>query len=130
MAKHKHPPRLSEAQLQIMNVVWDREEATVAEVWEALSADRQLARNTVQTMMTRLEQKGWLTHRTAGQTFHYAAAVARGATLRRLVRDLVDSAFGGSVEGLVLALLEDRDISQEEAELIRAMIDEAKGSES
>ncbi|KPJ70720.1 MAG: hypothetical protein AMS14_10140 [Planctomycetes bacterium DG_20] len=110
-----------------MHVVWDRGEATVAEVWEALSADRALARNTVQTMMARLEDKGWLKHTADGKTYRYSAAVPRTLTLRRLVRDLVDSAFGGSVEGLVMALLEGRGVSKEEADRIRAMIDEAEG---
>src|SRR5437763_534664 len=51
-------PPLSAAQLEIMNVVWGRGEATVAEVWRALSARRKVARNTVLTMLARLEEEG------------------------------------------------------------------------
>ncbi len=49
---------LSEAQMEIMNVVWDRGEATVADVWKVLAARRAVARSTVLTMLTRLEEKG------------------------------------------------------------------------
>ena len=60
MAKTHVLPPLSEAQLEIMNVVWDRGEVTVAQVWKILSTRRKVARNTVQTMLARLEEKGWL----------------------------------------------------------------------
>jgi BlaI family penicillinase repressor len=119
------PPSLSEAQLEIMNVVWDRGEATVAEVWRTLSARRQVARNTVQTMMTRLEEKGWLRSRSEGNAFRFAAARPREATLGTMVRRLVDTAFGGSAEGLILALLDGRGVSRAEADRIREMIDRA-----
>ncbi len=128
MTTSKHPPKLSAAQLQIMNVVWRRGQPTVAEVWESLSTDRRLARNTVQTMMARLEQKGWLRHATDGQAFRYLAVFPRAATLRRLVRDLVETAFGGSAEGMVMALLEDPGVSKDQAGRIRAMIDKAQES--
>jgi BlaI family penicillinase repressor len=113
---------LSEAQLEIMNLVWDRGEATVAEVWKALSARRKLARNTVQTMMVRLEEKGWLTSQTDEHAFRYRAAVPREAVQGMMVRRLLDSAFGGSAEGLVMALLDGRGISRVEADRVRALI--------
>jgi len=126
MGKRGQPPALSEAQLEIMNVVWDQGETTVAEVWNVLSAGRSVARNTVQTLMTRLEEKGWLRHRAEGQTFYYRAAHARQATVGRLVQRLVDTAFAGSRSGLMLALLEGRGITADEAQRIREMIDQAE----
>ncbi len=126
MSQPARLPPLSEAQLEIMHVVWDRHEATVADVWQALSAQRAVARNTVQTMMTRLEEKGWLRHRADGQTFYYRAACPRQATLGHVVGCLVDTAFAGSAEGLVLALLQSRGISPEEAERISALIQNAE----
>lgn len=126
MAKSMQPPPLSEAQLEIMNVIWDSGAATVADVWNALSARRNVARNTVQTMLTRLEEKGWLRHREEGPAFLYRAAFPREATRKKLVRQLVDTAFSGSVEGLVMALLEERELSKDEADRIRAMIQQAE----
>jgi BlaI family transcriptional regulator, penicillinase repressor len=130
MSGHEALPPLSEAQMEIMNVVWDRGEVTVADVWKALSARRNLARSTVLTMVTRLLEKGWLCCDEEGHAFRYRAAVPREATLGMVVRRLVDTAFGGSAEGLFLALLHDRGISKEEARRIKKMIDRAEGKKS
>ena len=61
-----------------------------------------------------------------GHAFRYRAAVPREATLGKVVRRLVDTAFGGSAEGLVMALLHDRGVSKEEARRIKKMIDRAE----
>src|SRR4051794_13086110 len=119
-------PPLSEAQLEIMNLVWDRGEVTVAEVWKVLAVRRQVARNTVQTMMVRLEEKGWLSSQTDEPAYRYRAAVPREAVQGMMVRRLLDSAFGGSAEGLVMALLDGRGISRAEADRVRALIQGAE----
>ena len=120
-------PALSEAQLEIMQVVWDGGEVTVTDVWTVLAGRRQVARNTVLTLMDRLEKKGWLTRRSDGQTHYYTAAAPRTATLNQVVHRLVDAAFAGSAEALVLALLEGRGVSADEAKRIRKLIDKARG---
>lgn len=120
-------PALSDAQLEVMHAVWAAPEVTVTDVWTALAARRPVARNTVLTVMDRLAGKGWLTRRADGQTHYYAAAVPRAAALGTAVRRLVDIAFAGSAEGLVLALLDGRGVTDEEAARIRRMIADAKG---
>jgi BlaI family transcriptional regulator, penicillinase repressor len=119
-------PPLSRAQLEIMHVVWDRGEATVAEVWKTLSERRKVARNTVLTLLSRLEEKGWLERDTDPHAHRYRATVPREATLGTLVEELVETAFGGSAEGLVMALLHSRKITQEETTRLRALIDQAE----
>ncbi len=119
-------PPLSEAQMDIMGAVWDRGEVTVADVWKAVTARRKVARSTVLTMITRLVDKGWLCCDEEGHAFRYRAAVPREATLGTVVRRLVDTAFGGSAEGLVMALLHGRGVSKEEARRIKKMIDHAE----
>jgi predicted transcriptional regulator len=128
MAKSKQDklPALSEAQLEIMDLVWEAGSATVTDVWNVLSRRRPVARNTILTLMDRLEKKGWLRRRAAGQTHSYSATVARADTLGRVVHRLVDAAFAGSAEGLVLALLESRGVTDEEARRIRQLIDNAR----
>jgi predicted transcriptional regulator len=119
-------PELSTGQLEIMTLVWEHSEITVAEVWEHLSAQRKISRNTVQTTMTRLEEKGWLKHRTVGKTFWYCAAQPKTAALQGLVTKLVETAFGGSAENLVMALLQGRGVSSAEARRIRGLVDAAR----
>jgi predicted transcriptional regulator len=128
MAKPKEGlPALSEAQLEIMHVVWDGGEVTVTDVWNVLARRRPVARNTVLTLIDRLEKKGWLKRRADGQTHYYTAAVPRAATLGQVVHRLIDAAFAGSADALVLALLEGRGVSDEEARRIRQLIDKARG---
>jgi predicted transcriptional regulator len=119
-------PALSPAQLELMHVVWESREVTVTDVWNVLSQRRAVARNTILTLMDRLEKKGWLRRRADGQTHYYTAAVPRAATLGHVVHRLVDAAFAGSAEALVLALLEGRGVSPEEAQRIRQLIDDAQ----
>ncbi len=126
MSEPNPRPPLSKAQLEIMQVVWQRGEATVAEVWKALQERRPVARNTVLTTLARLEEKGWLTRDVLERAHRYRAAAPREATLGAMIDRLVDTAFGGSAEGLVLALLEGRGVSNKEADAIRAMIDQAE----
>lgn len=120
----KTRPPLSPAQLEIMTVVWRRGEVTVADVWDAIGRKRPVARNTVMTVMARLEKKGWLQHRADGQTFFYSATVERSSALGQLVSRIVETAFAGSADGLIMALLEGRGVSAEEAARIRTMIEE------
>lgn len=123
------PPLLSAAQMEVMEVVWDRGEATVGEIWRTLSARRGIARNTVQTTVVRLEQRGWLTHRDEGGVFRYVAAHPRRAALKGMVGRLVDTAFEGSVSGLVMALLENHSLTTEEADRLRTLIDRSEATE-
>jgi len=120
---------LTDVQLEIMSVVWTRGKVTVAEVWRAVSTGRKLARNTVQTMMTRLEDKGWLKHEQRGNAFHYQANRQRSATQRSMVQRLINGAFEGSAEGLVMTLLENRQLDADEIKRIRKLLDEQKPKE-
>lgn len=123
---HSEQPPLTEAQRQIMEIVWQRGEVTVSEVRDALAERRRdLARNTVQTMIVRLENKGWLQHREEGQTHVYAANRPKTASLGARVAQMVDRLFAGSPEEMVTALIEYRGLSADEADQIRKMIDEA-----
>ncbi len=125
MAKNA-PQALSEAQQEIMEIIWDREEVSVSEVREVLQERRDVARNTVQTMIVRIEQKGWIEHRSIGRTFVYKAIQPRTTTLRQRLDDLMTAAGRGSAEALVTALLEDVSLSTDAADRIRDMIDEAE----
>ena len=125
MAESDSSP-LTMAQREIMEVVWAKVEVTVTEVRDALEKKRDLARNTVQTMMVRLEERGWLQHREQGLTFIYSAARPKTVSLGAKVSQMVDRLFAGSPEDLVNALIEYRGLSIDESERIRGMIEKAE----
>ncbi len=124
MAKDATTP-LTVAQREIMEIVWARGEVTVTEVRDLLARKRDLARNTVQTMIVRLEERGWLRHRSQGRTFYYTARRPRVVSLGAKVSQMIDRVFAGSPEEMVTALIEYRGLTDDEAERIRRMIDEA-----
>lgn len=125
MAKPDTTP-LTEAQREIMEVVWDQQEVTVTQVRDELARRREVARNTIQTMIVRLEERGWLKHREEGRTFWYSANRPRTASLGAKVAQMVDRLFAGSPEEMVTALMEYRGLSADEADRIRAMIDQSE----
>lgn len=120
------PPPLSDAQREIMDVIWKQGEMSASEVRDVIGRRRHLARNTVQTMLVRLEEKGWLTHRQRGRTFYYSAKRPRRMNLGSRVTQMIDRLFGGSPEEMVTALLEHRGLTTEEAKRIREMIEESE----
>ena len=116
---------LTDAQREIMEIVWDHDEVTVSQVRDKLVQKREVARNTIQTMIVRLEERGWLKHREEGRTFWYSADRPRTASLGAKVVQMIDRFFAGSPEQMVTALMEYRGLTPEEAERIRCMIDAA-----
>ncbi len=119
-------PDLSPAQREIMEIVWERREVTATEVRRVLSRGRHVARNTVRTLLERMEDKGWLTHRAEGRTFLYMAARPRNASIGQKVREIVETICGGSPERLVSALLDYRGLRPEELTRIRQLLDQAQ----
>lgn len=123
-------PDLSPAQQEIMEIVWQRGEVTATELLRVLSQRRKIARNTVRTLLERMEEKGWLQHATEGRTFLYAAARPRSESIGHKVREVVDTICNGSPETLVAALLDYRGLGAEELNRIRKMLDEAKAGKN
>ena len=112
---------------RFLNILWDRGEATVGELWQEFSTRRPVARNTVLTLVTRLEEKGWLRRHEEGNVLRYSPVVPKQTALRQIAQRLVDTAFGGSTEGLIMTLLGGGDLSEAEAERIRAMLEKVRG---
>jgi predicted transcriptional regulator len=115
---------LSPAELQLMEIVWERGEMSAREARLALPRD--VARNTVRTLLERMEEKGWLTHREVGRAYLYRAARPREESIGRKVREVVETVCGGSPEALVAALLNYRGLKPGELSRIRKMLEEAK----
>lgn len=130
MKRTEPPPPLSQGQREIMEIVWQHGEVSVSGVREQLlQRGRNVARNTVQTTIVRLEDKGWLQHRQDGRTYLYSAARPRQQSLGAKVAQMIDRLFAGSAEEMVTALIEYRGLTSDEAQRIRAMIEESEASE-
>jgi predicted transcriptional regulator len=119
---------LTDRELDIMSVLWDRGPSTVAEVRETLS-DR-LAHNTVATMLTILETKGHASHTEEGRAFRYHAVLERNDAGRSAFARLIDTVFAGSAEMLITRFVADSRLSKQELERIRAILDERIESNS
>jgi predicted transcriptional regulator len=122
MVARKKSQTLTEAELPIMEVLWDKGVATVSEVAEGLAKDRAVAYNTVLTLMRILERKGYVQHTKDGRAFVYQPVVGRGEASRTAVRQLLNRFFNDSPELLVLNLLREENINQQEIERLRGLI--------
>lgn len=115
--------QLGELQLAIMQVLWDRGAATVAEVHAALVESRGLALTTIATMLSKMEKKGVVEHHREGRQFVYRPGVAQDHVQRSMVGDLTERLFGGDITALVSHLLSAREIQPDElAELKRLIV--------
>lgn len=112
-------------ELEILKVLWDREEATVREVYEALRDRLPIVQNTVQAFLRTMEAKGLVEHRTEGRTFIYTAVKPRDATTSTLISGMLDRVFDGALDQLVASALAVRAPSPDEIERLRKLVDES-----
>jgi BlaI family penicillinase repressor len=127
---------LTELQLAILKVVWERGEATVLELHDALRQERRIAQSTVATLLTRMEKKGLVGHRAQGRQYVYRALVDESQVRRSVVADFAELAgrlFEGDVATMVSHLLTASEVEERDLARIRDIIErreaELKGGE-
>jgi BlaI family transcriptional regulator, penicillinase repressor len=127
--KEQSLPRLTDAEFEIMDIVWDEEETTVNHVWETINRQRStpLSRTTIQVQMNRLEDKKWLKHRKRGRTFHYYPTRQRDQTLESIVEEIHGRFFKGSSSNLVQCLFRSQTISKAEIRKLKEIIESHDG---
>jgi len=116
-------PRLGDLQLAILRVLWERREASVSDVHEALEAERGLAPTTIATMLVKLEKKGVVRHRAEGRRFIYSPTLSESEVRRSMVDELTSRLFLGSPTALVSHLLSEHEIEPAELDELRALVD-------
>ena len=114
---------LTEAELRIMNVLWQKGSATVHEVMDGLPAQPVLAYNSVLTIIRILEKKGYLKHLKDGRAHVFVPQVDRAKATRLEVRNVVSRFFGNSHELLALNILEEKGIDAEELQRLRELLE-------
>ncbi|HKQ37844.1 MAG TPA: BlaI/MecI/CopY family transcriptional regulator [Verrucomicrobiae bacterium] len=119
--------RVGDLQLQILKILWERGEATVADVIEDLTGV-ELAYTTVGTMLRKMDARGLVSHRPEGRSFVYRPKVKPQDVSHRMANHLVDRLFEGSLLDAVNHLLSTREVSREELAKIEQLIAEKKKS--
>ncbi|MEX2186598.1 MAG: BlaI/MecI/CopY family transcriptional regulator [Pirellulales bacterium] len=117
---------LGTLQAEVMEIVWRQGEATVAAVVEVISLRRRVTYTTVLVAMQKLEQKGWLKHRAEGRAYVYSPVRTREQARGGVLKDLLQSAFGGDPRLLVSQLLDSKPLSRAELDDLRRLIDERR----
>jgi predicted transcriptional regulator len=119
----------TERELDLLNVLWKRGEATVREVYEELRERLPIVQNTVQALLRTMEEKGLVQHRLEGRTFIYRPVYQRQQTAQHLAGQLLERAFGGAVDQLVQSVLEARQPTRQELEKLEQLIAQAKAAQ-
>jgi BlaI family transcriptional regulator, penicillinase repressor len=114
------PP--SEREIEILKVLWELGSGSVREVRERMCPNDELAFNTIQTMLRNMEEKGLVSHRADGRTFIYTPICSR----EKITKRFLDKVFDGSLDQLVLTLLQTDDTSEAELTELQKLISNAR----
>ena len=118
---------LTPLELKVMNILWKLKKAVVWDIlkeWPGPEADKPKY-NTVSTIVRLLEDREFVNHNAFGRTHQYFPVVSRYAYQKRLMSSVLENAFSGSVSGLVTALLDNKDLSENEVKEIEDMINKS-----
>ena len=126
----KPTPRPTDAELAILNVLWDRGPSTVREVHDALSRTHDSGYTTILKLLQIMTDKGLVVRDETNRAHVYTTTLSEQRTQRQLLGDLMDRAFGGSPAKLVMQALSGRKASSEELHDIRRLLDQIEGGEA
>jgi BlaI family penicillinase repressor len=114
--------RLGKLELQMMIIIWGKGSATVRAIWETLYPEKKLAYTTVATIMRKLEEKGFLTHREKDRTYVYFPLADQNDISKGMLREMVNGLFDGSAAKLVTTLVRSEHLTEKELDEIQAII--------
>jgi BlaI family penicillinase repressor len=115
-------PAVSPAETEVLRIVWQLDKATVQQVCDKLPARRRISYATVQTLLRRLEKKGYLKHDIRGKAHVFFAAVRRETVIKRSVGDFLDRLFGGDPIPLIQYLAEHGRIDTDDIEKLKRLL--------
>jgi predicted transcriptional regulator len=130
MPPRSHPQRPTDAELEILQVLWQRGPSTVRHVFDVLSEKRDLAYTTVLKMLQIMHEKGLVVRDETDRSHTYTPARSQTDVQKALITDLVDRAFGGSPEKLFMSAIGSTDVNADELSRIRALLDEARARQA
>lgn len=118
------PPRISDAEWEVMNKLWQEHPATAQELHDALSSRRDWSDRTVKTLLTRLVKKGVLGFEEDGRRYRYHPLVTRDDCLRVESRSFLDRVSAGSVSPLLAWFVKEGELGEEDIAELRRLLDE------
>lgn len=123
-AKKKQIQSLTEAETEVMNVVWEKSPTTIREIFDVIKIKKDVAYTTVATTVKILEDKKFLSSIKEGKAHSFKAEVPKKEYSRFAARNLINKLFGGMTSGLVMNLLSDGEMSDAEREAIKKLFEE------
>jgi predicted transcriptional regulator len=117
---------LGPLEADIMQVIWKLQKATVQNVYDQLSQDRNIAYNTVMTVMTRLAQKNVLKRQKDGRAYVYFPKTTKSEVGKGMLKYVIDKIFGGSNVPVISQLLDETELSEEERVLLKRLVEKKK----
>ncbi len=117
---------LGKLQAEVMELVWQRSEATVGQLVDEISSKRPVSYTTILVAMQKLEKKGWLEHRQEGRAYVYRPVRSREQVHGGLLREFLESAFHGDPKLLLGSLLDENPMTETELDELRKLIDTHK----
>ena len=128
MAKQKLQP-LSRAETEMLRILWELGEATIGQVCDKLPQGRQISYSTVQTLIRRLETKGYVQHRHAGKVYIFYPVAKQEEVLSDSVREFCERLFGGDAGTLALYLAKHGKLTKADIERLQKIVDQNKTKE-
>jgi len=119
-------PQISEAEWEVMRVLWARAPRTANEVCAALADSTTWSPRTIKTLLNRLVNKGALKYKPQGRAYHYLPAVSESACVRAASRSFLKRVFGGALTPMLAHFLEEEKMSADEIAELRSMLDERR----
>ena len=115
---------LTNLELKVMNLLWDKEKAFVKQLIESWDEEPKPAYNTISTVVRILQEKQYIGHEAFGRSHQYFPLVSREEYQKRLVRNVLNNVFAGSVTTMISTLVDSEEMSDGELDDLRKMIDE------
>jgi BlaI family transcriptional regulator, penicillinase repressor len=120
--------RPGELEHLVMNYVWNNPDCTAEDCRQAAASRRAFKESTIRTVLTRLERKGLVTHELEKRTYRYRAAAPRGSFAARAVKQIIDKFCGGSVEQLLVGLVDHSVVDRRTLEKVARKTDSRRGA--
>ena len=122
-------PRISDAEWEVMTLLWQQSPRTAADVFQELGSAQQWTERTVKTLLSRLVKKGALVATPEGKRYLYEPAVSQADCVRREAKTFMDRVFGGAASPLLAHFVREGELGEQQLEELRALLEESKDND-